>query len=71
MGFRATLLVRKFNVAVKYYIVHLPSKISKIAGIIATLRDFVPLATLHRIHISLILCYPLYGLYKGERAQKY
>ena len=71
MGFRATLLFRKFNVAVKYYIVHLPSKISQIAGIIATLRHFVPLATLHRIHISLILCYPLYGLYKGERAQKY
>ena len=36
----------------KYHIVHLASKISKTIGIIATLRHFVPLATLHHIHIT-------------------
>ena len=39
----------------KYHIVHLASKISKTIGIIASLRHFVPLATLHHIiYISLI-----------------
>ena len=39
----------------KYHIIHLASKISKTIGIIARLRQFVPLATLHHIYISCLL----------------
>ena len=46
----------------KYHIIHLASKISKTIGIIARLRYFVPLATLHHLYISLIQPYPLYGI---------
>ena len=52
----------------KYHIVHLASKISKTIGIIARLRHFVPLATLHHIYISLIQPYLLYGIVAWGRA---
>ena len=54
----------------KYHIVHLASKISKTIGIIARLRHFVPLATLHDIYISLIQPYLLYGIVAWGRATK-
>ena len=54
----------------KYHIVHLASKISKTIGIIARLRHFVPLATLHHIYISLIQPYLLYGIVAWGRAAK-
>ena len=54
----------------KYHIVHLASNISKAIGIIARLRHFVPLATLHHIYISLIQPYLLYGIVAWGRATK-
>ena len=54
----------------KYHIAHLVSKISKTIGIIARLRHFVPLATLHHIYISLIQPYLLYGIVAWGRAAK-
>ena len=54
----------------KYHIVHLASKISKTIGIIARLRHFLPLATLHHIYISLIQPYLLYGIVAWGRAAK-
>ena len=50
------------NVSWKYHIAHIASKISKTIGIIASLRHFVPLNTLHHIYISLIQPYLLYGI---------
>ena len=50
------------NLSWKNHIVHLASKISKTIGIIARLRHFVPLATLHRICISVIQPCLLYGI---------
>ena len=50
------------TLSLKYHIIHLASKISKTIGIIARLRYFVPLATLHHLYISLIQPYPLYGI---------
>ena len=41
---------------------HIASKISKTTGIIASLRYFLALNTLHHIHISLIQPYLLYGI---------
>ena len=59
------------NLSWKYRIVHLASKVSKTIGIIARLRHFVPLATLHRIYISLIHPYLLlYGIVAWDRAAK-
>ena len=54
----------------KYHIVHLASKISKTIGIIARLRHFVPLATLHHIYISLTQPCLLYGIVAWGRATK-
>ena len=54
----------------KYHIVHLASKISKTIGLIARLRHFVPLATVHHIYISLIQPYLLYGIVAWGRAAK-
>ena len=54
----------------KYHIIHLASKISKTIGIIARLRHFVPLATLHHIYILLIQPYPLYGIVAWGQAAK-
>ena len=50
------------NLSWKYHIAHIASKISKTIGIIASLRHFVPLNTLHHIHVSLIQPYLLYGI---------
>ena len=50
------------NLSWKNHIVHLASKISKTIGIIARLRHFVPLATLHRICISVIQPCLLHGI---------
>ena len=50
------------NLSWKYHIAHIASKISKTIGIIASLRHFVPLNTLHHIYISLIQPYLLYGI---------
>ena len=41
---------------------HIASEISKTTGIIASLRYFLALNTLHHIHISLIQPYLLYGI---------
>ena len=54
----------------KYHIIHLASKISKTIGVIARLRYFVPLATLHHIYISLIQPYLLYGIVAWGQAAK-
>ena len=45
-------------------------KISKTIGIIASLRHFVPLNTLHHIYISLIQPYLLYGIVAWGQAAK-
>ena len=50
------------NLSWKNHIVHLASKRSKTIDIIAKLRHFVPLATLHRICISVIQPCLLYGI---------
>ena len=42
------------NLSWKYHIAHIASKINKTIGIIASLRHFVPVNTLHHIYISLI-----------------
>ena len=54
----------------KYHIAQIASKISKSIGIIASLRHFVPLNTLHHIYISLIQPYLLYGIVAWGQAAK-
>ena len=46
----------------KYHIDYVASKVSKIVGVIALLRHFVPVATLRSIYQSLIIPYLSYGL---------
>ena len=58
------------NLSWKYHIAHIASKISKTIGIIASLRHFVPLNTLHHIYISLIQPYLLYGIVAWGAAAK-
>ena len=58
------------NLSWKYHIAHIASKISKTIGIIASLRHFVPLNTLHHIYISLIQPYLLYGIVAWGQAAK-
>ena len=58
------------NLSCKYHIAHLPSKRSKTIGIIARLRHFVPLATLHRIYISLIQPFLLYGVVRAAKTHR-
>ena len=58
------------NLSWKYHIALIASKISKTIGIIASLRHFVPLNTLHHIYISLIQPYLLYGIVAWGQAAK-
>ena len=58
------------NLSWKYHIAHIASKISKTIGIIASLKHFVPLNTLHHIYISLIQPYLLYGIVAWGQAAK-
>ena len=53
---------RRAYLSWKYHMAHIASKISKTTGIIASLRYFLALNTLHHIHISLIQPYLLYGI---------
>ena len=50
------------NLTWRPHIDHIASKISKIVGIIARLRDHVPLNTLLQIYRLLIFPYTLYGI---------
>ena len=50
------------NLTWKYHISYITSKISKIIGVIARLRHFVPSSTLLTLYRSLISPYLLYGL---------
>ena len=50
------------NLAWKYHISYLTSKISKTIGVIARLKHFVPSSTLLTLYRSLISPYLLYGL---------
>ena len=58
------------NLSWKHHISHIASKISMSIGIIARLRHFVPLYTLHHIYRSLIQPYLLYGIVAWGRAGK-
>ena len=58
------------NLSWKYHIALIASKINKTIGIIASLRHFVPLNTLHHIYISLIQPYLLYGIVAWGQAAK-
>ena len=49
---------------------HIASKISKIVGIIARLRHYVPLNTLVQIYRSLIYPYTLYGILAWSQASQ-
>ena len=46
----------------KYHIDYIPSKLSKVIGVIARLRHFVPFPTLHSIYQSLMFPYLSYSL---------
>ena len=50
------------NLSWKFHIEYIALKISKIIGVIARLRHFVPLCTLLNIYRSLIFPYMSYGL---------
>ena len=50
------------NLSWKFHIEYVALKISKIIGVIARLRHFVPLCTLLNIYSSLIFPYLSYGL---------
>ena len=54
----------------KYHIDYVASKVSKIVGVIARLRHFVPVATLRSIYQSLIIPYLSYGLAVWGQAAK-
>ena len=54
----------------KYHIDYVASKVSKIVGVIARLRHFVPVATLRSIYQSLIIPYLSYGLAVWAQAAK-
>ncbi len=56
------------NLTWKYHIDNISSKISKANGIIARLRHFVPVSTLHNIYRC--LPYITYGLIVWEHASK-
>ncbi len=58
------------NLTWKYHIDNISSKISKAIGIIARLRHFVPVSTLHNIYRCLILPYITYGLIVWGHAPK-
>ena len=58
------------NLSWKHHISHIASKISISIGIIARLRHFVPLHTLHHIYRSLIQPYLLYGIVAWGRVGK-
>ena len=58
------------NLSWKYHIAYLASKMSKIIGIIARLRHFVPLTILRHIHISLIQTYLSYGIVAWGQSAK-
>jgi hypothetical protein len=58
------------NLSWKHHIDHIANKISKVVGIIAKLRHFVPLNTLLSIYNSLILPYLTYGLIAWGQACK-
>ena len=58
------------NLSWKYHISHIASKISRMIGIIAKLRHFVPISTLHNIYRSLILPYISYGIVVWGQAAK-
>ena len=58
------------NLTWKHHVDHIASKISKIIGIIARLRHFVPLSTLLTIYQSLVFPYMSYGMAVwGQAAQ--
>ncbi len=60
------------NLTWKYHIDNISSKISKAIGIIARLRHFVPVSSLHNIYRCLILPYITYGLIVwGHASKKY
>ena len=58
------------NLSWKFHIEHIVVKISRLVGIIAKLRHFVPRNTLLRIYQSLILPYISYGLTAWGLASK-
>ena len=58
------------NLSWKHHISHIASKISMSIGIIARLRHFVPLHTLHHIYRSLFQPYLLYGIVAWGRDGK-
>ena len=58
------------NLSWKFHIEYVALKISKIIGVIACLRHFVPLCTLLNIYSSLIFPYLSYGLAAWGQAAK-
>ena len=70
--FLGVLIDKNLNLLLNYYlrphIGHIASKISKIVGIIARLRNHVPLNTLLQIYRSLIFPYTLYGIFVWGQA---
>ena len=58
------------NLSWKFHIEYVALKISKIIGVIARLRLFVPLCTLLNIYHSLIFPYMSYGLATWGQAAK-
>ena len=58
------------NLSWQFHIEYVALKISKISGVIAHLRHFVPLCTLLNIYRSLIFPYMSYGLAAWGQAAK-
>ena len=58
------------NLSWKFHIEYVALKLSKIIGVIARLRHFVPLCTLLNIYLSLIFPYLSYGLAAWGQAAK-
>ena len=63
-------VLRDCSLSWKFHIEHIVVKISRLVGIIAKLRLFVPRNTLLRIYQSLILPYISYGLAAWDLASK-
>ena len=61
-----------YNLSWKFHIDNIAWKTSKIVGVIARLRHFVPFSTLLSIYRSLILPYLAYGLpVRGQAAKSH